>query len=222
MRYTRRQEWGRISETAGSENGFAVPEVPRHMGLSRYRGPESPRSMRSVARASGPWLRQVLAVALLLLPAAARAWLADEPAHLLCTGLGVAEVLDKPRFCTWNVELRPAWSYRHLHPWFFIGTGKHDTCYAAAGVLADFALGERWRLTPSFGVGYYNSSGLTLGHHAEFRSGIEISRRFRNGQRLGLAFAHLSNGSLGDRNPGTETLGLFWALPLDALAGRRE
>jgi hypothetical protein len=161
--------------------------------------------------------RLLLGFLLLLLPPAARAWLADEPSHLLCTGFGVVEVLDKPRFCTWNVELRPAWSYRHLHPWFFIGTGKHDTCYAAAGVLADFSLGERWRLTPSFGVGYYDSLRLDLGYHAEFRSAIELSRRFSNGQRLGLAFAHLSNGSLGERNPGTETLGLVWSLPLDAV-----
>ena len=167
--------------------------------------------------------RRLLSVIILLsLPPAARAWLADEPSHLLCTGVGAAEVLDSPRFFTWNVELRPAWSYRHLRPWFFFGTGRHDTCYAAAGVLADFALGARWRLTPSFGVGYYNSSGLTLGYPAEFRSALELSRRFSNGQRLGLSFAHLSNGSLGERNPGTETLGFVWALPLDALAGRRE
>jgi hypothetical protein len=164
---------------------------------------------------------RLLLVLILLLPPAARAWLADEPSHLLCTGFGVVEVLDKPRFCTWNIELRPAWSYRHLRPWLFFGTGRHDTHYAAVGVLTDFALGERWRLTPGFSVGRYDSDGLELGYPTEFRSGIELSHRFRNGQRFGLAFAHLSNGSLGERNPGTETLGLVWGLPLDALSGRR-
>ena len=167
------------------------------------------------------WPAALLALALLLTPPAARAWLVDEPSHLLCAGLGVVEVLDDPGLCTWNFELRPAFAYRHVRPWLFFGTGRHDTFYAAGGVLVDFALGERWRLTPSFGAGYFDSRRMSLGYHAEFRSGIELSRRFRNGQRLGLAFAHLSNGSLGERNPGTETLGLIWCLPLDALLGPR-
>ncbi len=77
-------------------------------------------------------------------------------------------------------------------------------------------LGRGWVMTPSFGGGYYNaSSGLDLGFDAEFRSGIEISKRFRNGHRLGLSFAHLSNGSLSDKNPGTESFGIVYSIPLD-------
>ena len=76
--------------------------------------------------------------------------------------------------------------------------------------------------TPGFGGGYYNAaSGLDLGFDAEFRSSLELSRRFRNGSRLGFVFAHVSNGSLGDKNPGSETLGLNCAVPLDRLFRRR-
>ncbi|MDY0149993.1 MAG: acyloxyacyl hydrolase, partial [Kiritimatiellia bacterium] len=59
------------------------------------------------------------------------------------------------------------------------------------------------------------SEGLTLGFEAQFRTAIEVAKRFDNGHRLGLCFAHLSNGSLSDFNPGTETLGIFYSIPLD-------
>ena len=62
--------------------------------------------------------------------------------------------------------------------------------------------------------------GLSLGFDAEFRSAIELTKRFSNDHRLGLCFAHLSNGSLSDYNPGTETLGLFYSIPLDFLFRR--
>ena len=101
------------------------------------------------------------------------------------------------------------------------GTGKNDEFYAAAGVLADVELGRGWVVTPSFGAGYYNaSSGLDLGFDAEFRTAVELARRFGRGQRLGLCFAHLSNGSLSDTNPGTETLGISYSFPIDFLFRR--
>ena len=93
---------------------------------------------------------------------------------------------------------------------------------SAAGVLLDVELGRGWVFTPGFGGGYYNAaSGLDLGFDAEFRSSLELSRRFRNGSRLGFVFAHVSNGSLGDKNPGSETLGLNCDVPLDRLFRRR-
>ena len=158
--------------------------------------------------------RLLLGLTLLVLTPVARAGLADEPSHLLCASFSTMELLDKPPFYFWSAELRPAWNLYHLRPWLVFGMGEYDTRYAAAGVLADIALGERWRLTPGFGGGYYDSNGLELGHHIEFRSSIELSYRFRSGHRLGVALAHLSNGSIGDRNPGTETLGIVWCLPL--------
>ena len=59
--------------------------------------------------------------------------------------------------------------------------------------------------------------GVTV---AEFRTGIELAKRFRTGHRLGVSLAHLSNGSLSDKNPGTETLGLIYSIPLDFLFRR--
>ena len=99
------------------------------------------------------------------------------------------------------------------------GTGNNHEFYAAVGVLLNIEIGRGWVLTPSFGGGYYNaSSGIDLGFDAEFRSGVELSKRLPNGHRFGLNFAHLSNGSLSDKNPGTESLGIVYSIPLGFLS----
>ena len=146
---------------------------------------------------------------------AAHEWLAQDP-PLLSLSAGAAQIFDSHQEFYWGVECRPAFRCFHLGPWLSFGTGKNHEFYAAMGVLLNLELGRNWMLTPSFGGGYYNaSSGLDLGFDAEFRSALELARRFPNGHRLGLSFAHLSNGSLSDVNPGTETLGLNYSLPLD-------
>ena len=158
---------------------------------------------------------------LLLNPASAAApRFADGP-PLLSLGVGVAQVFDNHQEFFWGVEYRPAFRLFHVGPWFLFGTGKNDEFYAAVGVLADVELGRGWVVTPSFGAGYYNaSSGLDLGFDAEFRTAVELARRFGRGQRLGLCFAHLSNGSLSDTNPGTETFGINYSFPLGNLFRR--
>ena len=153
--------------------------------------------------------------------AAAHAWFAEDP-PLLVVGTGAAGILDTHQEIYWGVEYRPAFRFCHFGPWFSFGTGRNHEFYAAVGVLLNVELGRDWVFTPGFGGGYYNAaSGLDLGFDAEFRSGLELSKRFRNGQRLGFVFSHISNGSLGDKNPGSETLGINYAVPLDRLFRRR-
>lgn len=157
----------------------------------------------------------MLALLLATTPATARDWFVEDP-PLLSVGVGIAEIFDSRQVLFWGVEYRPAFRFFHLGPWVLFGTGKNNEFYAAAGVLMNVELGRDWVLTPSFGAGYYNASeGLTLGFEAQFRTAIEVAKRFDNGHRLGLCFAHLSNGSLSDFNPGTETLGIFYSIPLD-------
>lgn len=134
---------------------------------------------------------------------------------LVSLNLGAAQIFDPHREFFWGIEYRPALRFFHLAPWLFFGTGKNAEFYAAAGAMLNIPLGDKWVLSPSFGGGYYNASaGLDLGFDAEFRTGIEVARRLNNQHRLGLAFAHLSNGSLGDKNPGTETIGIAYSIPL--------
>ena len=153
-------------------------------------------------------------------PAGAREWFADDP-PLLSLGTGVAQIFDSHQEFYWSMDYRPAFRCFHVGPWLSFGAGRNHEFYAAGGVLLDLELGRGWVLTPSFGGGYYNaSSGLDLGFDAEFRTALEFAKRFRNGQRLGVSVSHLSNGSLSDRNPGTETIGLNYSFPLDFLFRR--
>jgi lipid A 3-O-deacylase len=140
-----------------------------------------------------------------------------EPVRVALVG-GAAGILDKNQRGFWGMEYRPAFRYHGIGPWFFFGNRNRDLYYAAAGLMFDFPLGRRWRLTPSFGAGYYHvdhvRGDLNLGHNVEFRSGLELSRQFASGHRLGLGVFHLSNAALGHHNPGTELLQLSWAIPI--------
>ena len=114
--------------------------------------------------------------------------------------------------------------YRHgekiwiFKPWVGVEVTSDGAFYGAAGILIDVCFGERVVLTPSFGAGYYaNGDGKDLGHEIEFRSQIEIGYRFDNRARVSLAFSHISNASIGDKNPGVEILNIYYSLPLDSL-----
>ncbi|NLG33941.1 MAG: acyloxyacyl hydrolase [Lentisphaerae bacterium] len=162
--------------------------------------------------------RQLAAGLLLVLAApsvrAAHEWFVPEPPYLTL-GAGIAEIFDRNLEGYGAIEYRPAARFFHLGPWFFFGSGKGGAVYAAGGVLFNLHLGRGWFLTPSFGPGYYDDGGhFDLGFELEFRTGIELSRQFRNRHRLAVGLAHLSNGSLSDRNPGTETLHICWSIPL--------
>lgn len=136
------------------------------------------------------------------------------PASLVL-GAGYYELFDSQQDFFWCFELRPSFRFYRLGTWLLFGNGEKQSYYASAGLLMDIPLGERWVLTPSFGGGYYHEGdGIDLGFDMEFRSAIELTCRFANGHRAGLALAHLSNGSLDHVNPGTETLQINWLIPL--------
>lgn len=106
---------------------------------------------------------------------------------------------------------RPFWSFRLFAA--ALGTSR-GSVFAGGGVAYDVFLG-RVTITPSFAPGAYASgSGLDLGYPLEFRSQLEASYRLGSRARVGLAFSHMSNAHLGDRNPGVETLLLNVSVPL--------
>jgi hypothetical protein len=100
-----------------------------------------------------------------------------------------------------------------------MGTDDGAT-YVYAGVLIDVFLGRRWVVTPSFAPGWYRrGGGLDLGHALEFRSQLEVAYRFDNRSRLGVSFGHMSNASIGDKNPGAESLMLNYSIPIGSITG---
>jgi len=86
--------------------------------------------------------------------------------------------------------------------------------YAYAGLNFDLLFGHIL-FAPGFAAGYYASGhGKNLGYPIEFRSGVELAWQCDDWRRFGLHFYHLSNASIGRRNPGEESLVFFYDLPL--------
>ena len=68
--------------------------------------------------------------------------------------------------------------------------------------------------TPSFGAGIYDDgSGKKLGNDLQFRTALEVSYELKNKNRIGIAFSHISNANLGNKNPGVEILSLSYHVP---------
>ena len=89
------------------------------------------------------------------------------------------------------------------------------TSYLYAGLNFDLFAGEKIVIAPGFAAGWYRAGGgKNLAVILEFRSGVELAWQFEDASRLGVHFYHLSNASLGSRNPGEESLVLFYDIPI--------
>ena len=80
-----------------------------------------------------------------------------------------------------------------------------NATYMYTGVQAQYKLGSL-NFTPSFTPGYYNEgNGKDLGHALEFKSEVQLSLELPKDTQLGFSYNHLSNASLGDKNPGANS-----------------
>lgn len=162
-------------------------------------------------------MRSLTAAILVVFGSWAAAWADDDPAFS-SVGVGVFDVNDSRQAGEWRMEYRSARQFWLFKPFFGVSGTTDASGYAYGGLLIDFYFGARWVLTPSAAFGlYHEGSGKRLGHVVEFRTGAELSYRFDNRSRLGIAFHHISNASLGNSNPGTELLTLVYSVPFDSL-----
>jgi len=77
--------------------------------------------------------------------------------------------------------------------------------YIYTGVQAQYKIGAL-NITPSFMPGlYHQGDGKDLGHVLEFKSEVQLSLDISNSTELGFSYNHLSNASLGDKNPGANS-----------------
>ena len=77
--------------------------------------------------------------------------------------------------------------------------------YIYTGVQAQYKLGNL-NITPSFTPGlYHEGNGKDLGHLLEFKSEVQISLDIFKNSELGFSYNHISNASLGDKNPGANS-----------------
>ncbi len=80
-----------------------------------------------------------------------------------------------------------------------------NASYFYTGVQANYKIGAL-NITPSFAPGYYNEGdGKDLGHALEFKSEVQLSLNMPKDSQFGFSYNHLSNASLGDKNPGANS-----------------
>ena len=80
-----------------------------------------------------------------------------------------------------------------------------NASYFYTGVQANYKVGAL-NVIPSFAPGYYNQGdGKDLGHALEFKSEVQLSLDLPKDSQFGFSYNHLSNASLGDKNPGANS-----------------
>ena len=80
-----------------------------------------------------------------------------------------------------------------------------NAAYVYTGVQAQYKIGKL-DITPSFTPGLYNEgNGKDLGHVVEFKSEVQVSLNLFENSQLGMSYNHMSNASLGDKNPGANS-----------------
>ena len=80
-----------------------------------------------------------------------------------------------------------------------------NASYFYTGIQAHYKIGSL-NLTPSFTPGYYHEGdGKDLGHALEFKSEVQLSLELPRESQLGFSYNHISNASLGDKNPGANS-----------------
>ena len=80
-----------------------------------------------------------------------------------------------------------------------------NAAYFYTGVEAQYKIGSL-NFNPSFTPGlYHEGDGKDLGHVLEFKSELQISLDLSDSSQFGFSYNHISNASLGDKNPGANS-----------------
>ncbi len=80
-----------------------------------------------------------------------------------------------------------------------------NASYFYTGIQAQYKVGLI-NITPSFAPGYYHKGdGKDLGHVLEFKSEVQLSLNLPKDSQFGFSYNHLSNASIGDKNPGANS-----------------
>ena len=83
---------------------------------------------------------------------------------------------------------------------------ENSAAYIYTGIEWNVDMGNKIEFTPSFAPGlYHEGDGKDLGHLVEFKSELQISLDLSKTSELGFSYNHISNASLGDKNPGANS-----------------
>lgn len=135
------------------------------------------------------------------------------PSHLM-VGPGLFDVdRTHPKFMS-QIEYRWEVNCHHIRPLAAITMSTDTNFYVCGGIGYDIFLTKWFVLTPTFAPGlYHQGRGKKLGFPLNFRSGLEAAFIFPNKGRFGAQFNHISNAHMLHKNPGANSLFIFYAIP---------
>ena len=82
----------------------------------------------------------------------------------------------------------------------------NSAAYIYTGIEWNVDMGNSMKFTPSFAPGlYHEGNGKDLGHVLEFKSEVQLSYEVSDKTNFGVSYNHVSNASLGDKNPGANS-----------------
>ena len=82
---------------------------------------------------------------------------------------------------------------------------ENSAAYIYTGVEWNMDMGPFF-FTPSFTPGlYHEGDGKDLGHVLEFKSEVQLSYKTTDTTNFAVSYNHVSNASLGDKNPGANS-----------------
>ena len=138
---------------------------------------------------------------------------ASENKNYFSFSLGQFDINDSKDSAEYRIEFlsgdisRLSPSNLSLKSFYGIMVNGDDGLYVYSGLREDINLGDNIFFTPSFAIGYYDQeNSKDLGYDLEFRSQLELSYQFQSMNRIGLSLNHISNASLGEQNPGVESM----------------
>ncbi len=83
---------------------------------------------------------------------------------------------------------------------------ENSAAYIYSGIEWNVDMGGGLIFTPSFAPGlYHEGDGKDLGHILEFKSEVQFSYAASDKSSFGISYNHVSNASLGDKNPGANS-----------------
>lgn len=144
------------------------------------------------------------------------------PDKWLSLGAGVSGIIrPQDRTAMVQVEYQPTplikpvkWFDIRPQLGFFINF--QTAAYIYGGFRFEFLCGKHFIVTPGFAPGLYiKGHGKRLHFPIEYKSSFEIAwQNTQATRRFGAQFYHISNASIGFRNPGTEMLVFTYSIRL--------
>ena len=114
-----------------------------------------------------------------------------------------------------NVQYQPGIRFWILKPQAGALVSFKGSCMLYGGLLWPANPFDRLLIQTGAAFGYYyDGNGIPMGYPVEFRLSLSILYEFRNKMQLGLEAAHISNANFSADNPGTESIGMIFQVPM--------